>query len=489
MEGKPYRVIVWCAVSSKQQAQEDKASLPAQEAEGREFAETVGGAVVDVLVVPGHSRDIVLFGDAAQQIEAYQKLYDHCEAADFDVLWARDPDRLGRDPALAQTVASLVERSGAEVYVASAPHQLGQTTSGQRYVYAIQSVRAGEDQRRRVRYQRMGVRKRIERGLPLKWPHGYVPIRDHLTGRVVGAEFDEGVGAVRLATELFLRGEPYTEIAKALDASPHRPPVSDRWRGQTIWVWMNSPTYAGIAYWADFRADGPSPYFPAVWDRETYRAVLRELENRKQATYRKQSGSPFLGVAFCARCGARMVKTRNQAGTVWLRCGTHRKSSFTGTTCHANNIKMEAVGQAISAYLAQLVDLEAVNAQLADQADREPLRERLAEIERSVEAAEKKRNRLALAYAAGAMDMSIYRTADDQVLDDLAALAEEAERIEAELAREVDPAVRLAGIEIVRVMLEEELEDVPALEVSTVLRNIGLRVEIEDRRVVWVGMV
>ena len=47
-EQETWRVVVWAAVSSKAQAGEDKGSLEAEEEQGREFADTVGGTVVDL---------------------------------------------------------------------------------------------------------------------------------------------------------------------------------------------------------------------------------------------------------------------------------------------------------------------------------------------------------------------------------------------------------------------------------------------------------
>jgi len=76
-------------------------------------------------------------------------------------LSADDDCRLGRDPALSNQAISLVEKSGAEVYLASAPHPIGQSSIGQRYIHAIQAVRAQEDQRRRVEYHARGTRARV----------------------------------------------------------------------------------------------------------------------------------------------------------------------------------------------------------------------------------------------------------------------------------------------------------------------------------------
>ena len=163
-------------VSSKAQVGEDKVSIDAQLEAAREFAVTLGGEVIDQLVVPGHSRDIIFWADAEAEMDAYRQLREACQSGDFDVLHCVDADRLGRDPALSNQVVSLVEKSGAEVYFASAPHPIGQQTAGHRYLFAIQSTRAGEDQRRRVQNQRMGLQARVRRGLPAgNWPRAMFP--------------------------------------------------------------------------------------------------------------------------------------------------------------------------------------------------------------------------------------------------------------------------------------------------------------------------
>ena len=114
MDTQPPRVAIWCAVSSKPQAAEDKASLRDQERAGREYAEKRGGQVVAVYEVPGHSRDIWRWDTAERAMPAYRRLREDAETDAFDVLWALDADRLGRDPALSRQVVSLVVKSGGE---------------------------------------------------------------------------------------------------------------------------------------------------------------------------------------------------------------------------------------------------------------------------------------------------------------------------------------------------------------------------------------
>src|SRR5690348_2551379 len=96
------RVIVLCAVSSEKQAADQKASLEDQEAKGRKFVkETKGAVLVDLLQVPGFSRDYTdvwecAYDMQADGIDAFSRLLKHFELRDFDVLFIRDAARFAR---------------------------------------------------------------------------------------------------------------------------------------------------------------------------------------------------------------------------------------------------------------------------------------------------------------------------------------------------------------------------------------------------------
>ena len=53
----PLLVAIWCAVSSKQQAEPDKISLESQEQQGRAFTEAIGGVVVRTCMIRGASHE------------------------------------------------------------------------------------------------------------------------------------------------------------------------------------------------------------------------------------------------------------------------------------------------------------------------------------------------------------------------------------------------------------------------------------------------
>jgi hypothetical protein len=292
---------------------------------------------------------------------------------------------------------------------------------------------------------------------------------------------------VILATELFLRGRSYNEIVAALNASPHHAPRADRWGYATVRKMMRNDTYAGLLSWGGFEAADPSSRFPALWDEKTYQAVLRERARRSGGTYRKPTGSPFIDVAFCGRCGGRMAIARKEYAT-YLRCSNHSERLRGGHTCHHNAIKVDRVWEALAAFLEGILDVGDVISRVEEGDARGVLRDRLDEIGRQVEATEGKRRRLALAYAASAMEMAVYREADDELLADLDALEGQRADIEQQLAHLVPPDVRWQAIQNVQALLAAAFEGSESHEIAAALQSAGLRIEIEEAEVVAISL-
>lgn len=487
-EPAPLRVAVWAAVSTAEQATPDKTSLAEQERLGREFAGAIGGQVVRVYRVPGHSRDLVLWQEAEQAMPAYAQLREDAERRAFDVLHATDPDRLGRDPALSAQVISLIERSGAEIYLASAPHIVGHKSAGTRYVYAIQSVRAGEDQAIRKRRHQYGMRARVKRGLPAtNWPLGYKPIRN-ARGHVISAELDENAGAVRLMTRLFLQGATYNQIRRALDASPYRPLQAEQWSASSINKMMLRDTYAGRPSWGAVQPNEPSELYPALWDEDTYRAILRERAHRAQRhKSRRSTMGPLSGIAFCARCGYYMTRYRtNKNAKIGLRCAKHSNKSNTDRPCHPNHIREYKVIAAIKQYLALANDPAVVQAELERITPAIDHRAELASLERAIAALQSKRKRLALTLAGGNMAIDVYRAADDELAGQLTAYENERSRA-IELARAQPDIEARSKAMLALAAIADRLFELPALECNALLRETGIRVECESGRIAFIG--
>jgi len=481
MTDRPLRVALWCAVSSRPQAADDKTSLDDQLSAGEQFAAAIGGSVVVTYAVPGHSRDYVLWQDAEQAIPAYRDLRADCDRQTFDVLHAIDVDRLGRTAALIHQVIGLVEASGAEVYLASSPHTVGQPTIAQRYVSAIQAVRAEEEQSIRIARHERGMRGRVRRGLHAgTWPYGYVVVRD-ATGASIGAELvPEEAACVRYMTQRFLEGISYRQIARELNETGYPTGGAAEWYGNRVWMALTNDTYAGYPTWRNARPKEPSLHYPALWDPDTYAAVLRE---RAARGYRASHSSALLDVAFCARCGGRMtrhvVKLKRKT-YVYLRCGRHSDHG----TCHGNHVLDEDARHAVEQFLASALSDNArverlVEAQVRPRAD---LEAELGVLDARQEEIAAQRQRLALALAAGGMDVQMYRQADDVLLDELDAVNAAYQSVEVRLEAQLGPAQRRTAINDILGALPY-LWEIPPRKAATMLQNVGLYVWCEDGEV------
>jgi DNA invertase Pin-like site-specific DNA recombinase len=482
----PLRVGVWCAVSSRPQADHDKDSLPAQRRAGEEFARAVGGQVVAVYEVPGHTRDYWSWYEAEHEMPAYRQVREDLQAGKLDLLHCLDVDRLGRDPALIHQFYSLAEKNGCEVYDASMPHVIGKQSMGHRYGMSVKSVSAGEDQRRRVARHRMGMRARARRGLhPGRWPLGYDPLRND-AGEVIGAQFDDLIGAVDLMTRLFLAGHSYDRIARAVAASVWILPDGRQWHEEMVRRTLQNDVYAGYVCWGDARNDEPSEHFPALWDRNTYAAVLRERERRNHDRHRPHSG-PLSGIVICHRCGAQMGRTEmvHRPGEYYLRWSRHaHRTRWPGNDgCHPNHIAEVEVMGALSAWLAQLATVDAIE-EMIDRGDSANLEDEIARVEARLAELGPKRRRLALAYADGKMDLSIYYEADGDLRDAEDTATKRLAELRTMLAARPDPEVRRRHI---KQLLDSglDLARLPADDVGAALHRAGVRVYVEDREVLF----
>ena len=479
------RVAIWAAVSSKPQAADDKTSLQDQEDLGRQYAEKIGGEVVRIYKVPGHTRDIVFWHEAEAEMAAYRELRQDIEAQNFDTLWVLDPDRLGRDPALSNQVVSLVEKAGAQLHLSSGDYSIGEDSSAHRYLFAIQAVRAGEDQKKRRQYHEFGMRARIKRGLPSSiWPHGYQAIRND-AGKTISGEFDPGeIEAVKLATRLFLEGKGYNLIAKALNASPWRPRRAKHWSFIVVRKMMQNDTYAGFVTFGNLRSSEPSNKFPALWDQETHRAIIRERQRR----YRGGSGpaSPVSSIVFCNRCGWAMTSFERN-GARQFRCNRHDTYRST-QPCHHNSIRedaiIEALQKVIEIKLQRPGGLEAALEKIGP--GRATVEQEIAAIQAQITAIETKQDRLADLAADGIIGRDAARRRTAALAEQLTAADKALADAKERLTTLPDPAEMRARFE--QIVRHVDLRSRPLEEVRADLIRAGVRVYVEEHEIVKITL-
>lgn len=175
----------------------------------------------------------------------------------------------------------------------------------------------------------------------------------------------------------------------------------------------------------------------------------------------------------------------------FVRCANHStRNRGLGKPCHGNYTREHRITNAIAERLDALSTPEAIDAALDAWGDEFALSDLHADIDRAEKAAadvQRKRDRLALAFAAGDMDSHQYRRADDTLQREM----------EGHLSRAVEAKRLLSAapdLELRRHTLERlsrgfrflVANEEPAV-VGKLLNDLGVRVWCEDGQVARVG--
>lgn len=331
------RWVSWAAVSSLPQAK--KISLEDQQATNRQHAERHGGVIVADLVVPGESRNIVLFEEACRRIDAYAQLAEMIAAKSFDVLVYLDRSRLGRKASLSMAVVELCHEAGIICYETENPPATLSTTApthDDMLLGAIKSVGAQREIAKIQERHEMGMLGKIRRGeIPAGISFGYL-LRYDPTGRR-SIEIDPIVApTVRQMYDWYLAGAGTMAIANRLNEMSVSTPTGKRWgavnvRSIIFHVWL----YAG--YGEINRRSKKRPYLraPGAWPPIIEESIAQAVEQERLArrANRHIPDTPYLlsGVVWCRPCG----RTMRINSTIRQRPSRQRQTQFHCPNKHA----------------------------------------------------------------------------------------------------------------------------------------------------------
>jgi len=166
------RCIVWAAVSTPDQAKDEKESIPAQIEQARKTIQERGWyEVAEPLVVPGHSRYINWLDQAVAEIPQMKELVELAEANKVDLVVVRDWDRLARTDSLRVQISTRLREQGVQVYSLNQPVEPsdhpGKVTDTALIVEGMAGILAEIENRLRARRWATGMLGRIKRG---SWP-------------------------------------------------------------------------------------------------------------------------------------------------------------------------------------------------------------------------------------------------------------------------------------------------------------------------------
>lgn len=426
----PPLALILAAVSTPEQAADDKQSLETQERDLRAIAEGRGWQVMGVLKIPGFSRSYYSWDECAQDmlaqgITAMADLKRLTEQHAYDVFMVRDADRFGRTQSLIMQVAETIcIRHRLKIY-----SQIDNTLvegEAARFWAAMTGLRsAGEMDKKRL-YYKNGMDKRAENGFHqgvTPWFHR--TIHDEESGKPLRVEVREEyryiwdavykslvidrVGFKRLEKHLldayqivnpqtgaqFRAHAIYDVLCKNPAAWGHRVRgLRDHIRkhGDQAGEWMYNrevPPPADIRMYYDV--------LPPIYTGQQAQDMIDELRRRQGQIggTRPTNPSPFTGLLVCYHCGRYLVYTHKKHINWYVyRCQTHELRHTYDMDCAATrrSIPLKKVRAWLTPFLEQLLagqPLEEAFPSSTSSAEQE-----LAAIEQQIEAITAEKTRL-----------------------------------------------------------------------------------------------
>lgn len=443
------RAALWAAVSSKPQA--EKVSNAEQLRLGRAHAEKLGATIAAELVVPGESRNIVLFEEAARRIPAYAELKRLIDASAFDVLIYLDRSRLGRQASLSLAVVALCAEAGIATYDMEAPPaslQAGGSTD-ELLMGAIKSMNAQTEIDKLKYRHRMGMAGRVRKGLaPGNLIYGYRAEYDARGNRATVVD-EAAAAVVRRIVVQYLDGQGGETIASALNAGGIPSPGGATWTRHTVNnILSRAHWYAGIATLnRKSRTGRQLVTAPAQWqaiiDVGTYERI--EEERRARMPNRKLADAKHLlsGVGVCQVCGATLtVAEFPQYGYAYLTCRQRH-----GYLAVRDYVVLAAIREHLD--LLRTADIETLVTAGSTDATAQ-IQSRITDQQTIITKAQQALQRIDNAYADGVLDAERYRVQVDRSKAQLLQAAAEIARLTALLATEAEAGTRRQRLEYAR---------------------------------------
>lgn len=465
------RAIVLCSVSTVAQAKDDKVSMEQQEADGLAICEREAWDVLDIVRIPGYSRSFYTLAELVDAATADgefgpAKLQAHIQARDFDVLVARSTNRFGREQSInAEVIGKIIKTCGARIY--SVMDGMIDRQNYRAYI-AITGYRDASEIDELVKKRRMGIRRRLERGLP---PTGRVPfshrlVRDPVTGKAARVEvrqelrplfydvaellFDD-VAYDQIPKELYERygyvaenGKPYpyTKFYHVLFNALFWGNQLIRWKDKSkVWdagPWMfdpSTPLPDGVEmFW-----NTHEPMYTGELGERVKAELIRRRDVSNKAALRIGI-KPLAGLALCNHCGWRETYNyrHGKNGTVYkyLRCNNASRERLGVDLCpHKGQLREHVVIEWLTDEIQRALDSGEVTFRSA--ADPDPDAQAVKHLREHATQLDMKIGRLVGELAVADDDLKVYFRRELRSLnDELQRTKEQSASLEARLNRQ-----------------------------------------------------
>jgi site-specific DNA recombinase len=360
------RAAVYCRVSTKLQAGEDKVSIPDQLRECKAYIEKQGWAFAGSYVDPGISANTI-------ERPALNRLLSSMDTWDLVVAW--DFDRFYRDKrSVAGYILDVLDENRKQITSTKQPipvydpETFDPKQNDTPYMLReMAGFTSGIDNRRRFRTLHKGLREKVAQGYMIKPPpYGYRVKHEILDGRVVRAlrevVKEEAEIVERIFTE-YCQGKSYFALASLLNREAIPTQKQKTWSANVVRGIIMNPVYCGkVRTNAVVKRSGRKRTNPeSEWKLfpGKHQAIITESVWQQAQTVRRRKqkksraiGAPWLlsGLLKCGHCGWAMVKVGGWGGG-YYNCGNYHQTH----NCQVNSYRRIHLEAHVLRYLFRLL--------------------------------------------------------------------------------------------------------------------------------------
>ena len=348
------RAVIYARVSTKDQAREERVSIPDQIKWAKEEIEKNGWQLVkEPYIEPGISGE-----EEIENRPALSQLFRDALNKEFDVILFYHSSRLAREPDIGLRFIRLVGRQRIQVYIRNVPIQPVESEEFeydknylQMFMNAFAFVADKKENIDRIERFRTGIEGRLQKGYAVKPPpYGY-RVRHIIgeDGKVIDKirEIDpEEAQIVRKIFKLYLDGKSFFAIAKYLNRKGFRTRKGALWTSTSIGGIIKNPFYTGkICYnkeVVDKSQKGDTGRYKRIRNSSTqWRVVsgkhepiinMKTFDRAQQICVKKvnkgravASKRLLSGLVKCGYCGYSMVSEGSWGGGYYV-CGQHHQN-------------------------------------------------------------------------------------------------------------------------------------------------------------------
>lgn len=355
-EVSTFRALIWAAVSSAEQAAEDKFSLENQVARCRDWlASRKIREGAEPAIVAGHSREYLSIDAAIADIPELGYMLDQARRRIVNLVVTYD---LNRWRSLQITVTRALAAYGCQVYSINQPVEPQRPDAFSPYnsdtaqiISIISSLTSSLDIASLRRKYTENMPKRVERrGLALgRLPYGYrkPPGHEH-DPAAHGVPVPSEVATVLWIKQQYMAGNSATRIAIDLQQQGAPTRFGGRWNKDHIIDIVTNPYYAGLVAHSrsryrrdpmtgkDRKEELPRSEWvvaqgrhQGLWSREDWLRMceMRDARGTSMAGRTKRT-NVFSRLMVCEECGGKLWHGVNDEGVPFYGCKLHKRERY-----------------------------------------------------------------------------------------------------------------------------------------------------------------